>query len=31
MNFLKELAQATVLALLFGGPLFAYFLFVMKP
>lgn len=31
MKFLKELAQAAVLAVLFGGPMFAYFLFVMKP
>lgn len=27
----KDLAQAAILAVLFGGPLFAYFLFVMKP
>jgi len=31
MKFLKELAQATILAALFFGPLFYYFLFVMKP
>lgn len=31
MKFLKELAQATILAALFGGPMFLYFLFVMKP
>lgn len=31
MKSLKELAQATVLAALFFGPLFYYFLFVMKP
>ena len=31
MKFLKELAQATILALLFGGPMFIYFLFVMQP
>jgi hypothetical protein len=30
-SFLKDLAQATVMALLIGGPMFAYFLFVMKP
>ena len=31
MKFLIELAQAAVIALLFGGPMFVYFLFVMKP
>jgi hypothetical protein len=31
MKALKELGQALVLAALFGGPMFAYFLFVMKP
>lgn len=31
MKFLKELAQATIAAALFFGPLFVYFLFVMKP
>ena len=31
MKYIKELLQALVLAVLFGGPLFAYFLFVMKP
>lgn len=31
MKYLKELAQATLLAMLFGGPLFLYMLFVMKP
>jgi hypothetical protein len=31
MKFLKELAQAAVLAALFFGPLFYYMLFVMKP
>jgi hypothetical protein len=30
-KFFKDLAQATVVALLIGGPMFAYFLFVMKP
>lgn len=31
MKYLKELAQAAIAAALFFGPLFAYFLFVMKP
>jgi hypothetical protein len=31
MKFLKDLAQAAVIAFLIGGPLFYYFLFVMKP
>jgi hypothetical protein len=31
MKFIKEFLQATILAALFFGPLFAYFLFVMKP
>ena len=31
MKALKELAQAAILAALFGGPMFLYFLFVMKP
>lgn len=30
-KFLKDLSQATVMALLIGGPMFYYFLFVMKP
>jgi hypothetical protein len=30
-SFFKDLAQAAVMALLIGGPMFAYFLFVMKP
>jgi hypothetical protein len=37
-KFLKELKapatalfQATILAALFGGPMFVYFLFIMKP
>jgi hypothetical protein len=30
-SFLKDLAQATVMAVLAFGPLFYYFLFVMKP
>jgi hypothetical protein len=31
MDFIKEMAQALVLAALFGGPMFFYFLFMMKP
>jgi len=31
MKYVKEVAQALVLAALFGGPLFLYMLFVMKP
>jgi hypothetical protein len=31
MQLLKELAQAAILAALFGGPLFYYMLFMMKP
>lgn len=31
MKYIKELIQATILAALFGGPLFLYMLFVMKP
>lgn len=31
MKYIKELVQATILAALFGGPLFLYMLFVMKP
>jgi hypothetical protein len=31
MKLIKEIAQATVIAALFFGPLFYYFLFVMKP
>lgn len=30
-SFFKDLAQATVMAFLIGGPMFYYFLFVMKP
>jgi hypothetical protein len=30
-KLLKEISQALLMALLVGGPLFAYFLFVMKP
>lgn len=31
MKFIKDLAQAIVFAALAFGPLFYYFLFVMKP
>jgi hypothetical protein len=31
MNFVKELAQATVVALVMFGPFFYYMLFSMKP
>ena len=31
MKYIKELLQATILAALFGGPMFLYMLFVMKP
>jgi len=31
MKQIKDLLQATVLALLFGGPVFFYILFQMKP
>jgi hypothetical protein len=31
MVYIKDLAQAIVLAGLFFGPLFYYFLFMMKP
>jgi len=31
MKFIKDLLQATILAALFFGPLFYYFLFMMKP
>lgn len=31
MKYLKELLQATVIAALMFGPMFYYFLFVMKP
>lgn len=31
MKFIKELAQATLAAALFFGPLFYYFMFMMKP
>ena len=30
MNFIKDLAQAAMMALLVGGPIFYYFLFMMK-
>jgi hypothetical protein len=31
MKFIKEIAQATLAAALFFGPLFYYFMFMMKP
>jgi ABC-type Fe3+-siderophore transport system permease subunit len=31
MKFLKDLFQATILAALFGGPLFIYMIFFWKP
>ena len=31
MKYIKEFFQATILAALFFGPMFYYFLFVMKP
>lgn len=31
MKFVKELFQAAIATALFFGPLFYYFLFVMKP
>jgi hypothetical protein len=31
MKLFKELMQAVVLAVLFGGPVFLYMIFVMKP
>lgn len=31
MKLIKEFAQAVILASLFFGPLFYYFMFVMKP
>jgi hypothetical protein len=31
MNFIKDLAQAMVMAVLIGGPFFYYFLFMMEP
>ena len=31
MNKIKSLLEAIILAALFGGPLFLYMLFVMKP
>ena len=30
MNFIKDLAQALLMATLIGGPIFYYFLFMMK-
>jgi hypothetical protein len=31
MKLLKDLLQASIIAFLIGGPMFYYFLFVMKP
>lgn len=31
MKYVKEMIQALVMAVLVGGPMFAYFMFVMKP
>jgi hypothetical protein len=31
MKYLRELIEALILAALIGGPLFYYFLYVMKP
>jgi hypothetical protein len=31
MKYLRELIEALILAVLIGGPLFYYFLYVMKP
>jgi hypothetical protein len=31
LQFAKDLLRAAILAALFGGPMFLYFLFVMKP
>jgi hypothetical protein len=31
MKYLKEFIEALILAALIGGPLFYYFLYVMKP
>jgi hypothetical protein len=31
MNFIKDLAQAMVMAVLVGGPIFFYLLFMMEP
>lgn len=31
MKFIVELLQATLIAFLIGGPMFYYFLFMMKP
>lgn len=30
-SFFKDLSQAILMAALIGGPMFYYFLFVMKP
>jgi hypothetical protein len=31
MKYIRELIEALILAALIGGPLFYYFLYVMKP
>lgn len=31
MKYLKEFIEALILAALIGGPLFYYFLYIMKP
>ena len=31
MKFLREFIEALILAAIIGGPLFYYFLYVMKP
>jgi hypothetical protein len=31
MKYILQFTQAVILAALFGGPMFAYFLLVMKP
>jgi len=31
MKYLRELIEAAILAAIIGGPLFYYFLYVMKP
>jgi hypothetical protein len=31
MKYLRELIEALILAAIIGGPLFYYFLYVMKP
>jgi hypothetical protein len=31
LNFIKEMGQAAIIAILIGGPFFYYFLFMMEP